>query len=146
MLQSFLKNLNLNVNEAVRIDCPICFHNKTFSALNTGEKIVYNCFHADCNIKGRTRSELSKRLFNEMKTFIWNNGKPQAMKKHNDDLILACAIGCWVKETALAVNQRSVEYQKAFLSSIIELGHIGIVLLMPYFLKGPDFPGFCTSE
>jgi hypothetical protein len=49
MLQSFLKNLNLNVNEAVRIDCPICFHNKTFSALNTGEKIVYNCFHADCN-------------------------------------------------------------------------------------------------
>ena len=66
MLQSFLKNLNLNVNEAVRIDCPICFHNKTFSALNTGEKIVYNCFHADCNIKGRTRSELSKRLFNEV--------------------------------------------------------------------------------
>jgi hypothetical protein len=53
-----------------------------------------------------------------MKTFIWNNGKPQAMKKHNDDLILACAIGCWVKETALAVNQRSVEYQKAFLSSM----------------------------
>ena len=60
----------------------------------------------------------SKRLFNEMKTFIWNNGKPQAMKKHNDDLILACAIGCWVKETSLAVNQRSVEYQKAFLSSM----------------------------
>ena len=60
----------------------------------------------------------SKRLFNEMKTFIWNNGKPQAMKKHNDDLILACAIGCWVKETALTVNQRSVEYQKAFLTSM----------------------------
>jgi len=60
----------------------------------------------------------SKRLFNEMKTFIWNNGKPMAMKKHNDDLILACAIGCWVKETALTVNQRSVEYQKAFLISM----------------------------
>ena len=60
----------------------------------------------------------SKRLFNEMKTFIWHNGKPQAMKKHNDDLIIACAIGCWVKETAFSVNQRSVEYQKAFLSSM----------------------------
>ena len=60
----------------------------------------------------------SKRLFNEMKTFVWYNGKPQAMKKHNDDLIMACAIGCWVKDTAYAVNQRDVEYQKAFLSSM----------------------------
>ena len=60
----------------------------------------------------------SKRLFNEMKTFIWNNGKAQAMKKHNDDLIMACAIGCWVRETAFAVNQRAADYQKAFLSSM----------------------------
>ena len=60
----------------------------------------------------------SKRLFNEMKTFVWHNGKPQAMKKHNDDLIIACAIGCWVKETAFSVNQRNAEYQKAFLSSM----------------------------
>lgn len=60
----------------------------------------------------------SKRLYHEMKTFIWQNGKPQAMKSHNDDLIMACAIGCWVKDTVYAVNARSVEYQKAFLSSI----------------------------
>ena len=60
----------------------------------------------------------SKRLYNEMKTFVWQNGKPQAMRKHNDDLIMALAIGCWVKETALTINQRSIEYQKAFLSSM----------------------------
>ena len=60
----------------------------------------------------------SKRLYNEMKTFVWQNGKPQAMKKHNDDLIMACAIGCWVKDTALSSNERSVAYQKAFLNSI----------------------------
>ncbi len=53
-----------------------------------------------------------------MKTFVWQNGKPQAMKKHNDDLIMACAIGCWVKDTALSSNERSVAYQKAFLNSI----------------------------
>ena len=40
------------------------------------------------------------------------------LKKHNDDLIMACAIGSWVKETAFAVNQRATEYQKAFLSSM----------------------------
>ena len=60
----------------------------------------------------------SRRLFNEMKTFVWHNGKPQAMKKHNDDLIIACAIGCWVKEMAFSVNQRAADYQKAFLSSM----------------------------
>jgi len=60
----------------------------------------------------------SRRVFNEMKTFVWENGKPQAMKKHNDDLIMACAIGCWIKETAFTVNQRAVEYKKAFLTSM----------------------------
>tara|TARA_B100000287_G_scaffold86833_1_gene79417 strand:- start:1549 stop:3126 length:1578 start_codon:yes stop_codon:yes gene_type:complete len=60
----------------------------------------------------------SKRLYNEMKTFVWHNGKPQAMKKHNDDLIMACAIGCWVKDTALASNHRAIEYNKVFLTSM----------------------------
>ena len=60
----------------------------------------------------------SRRLYNEMKTFVWQNGKPQAMKKHNDDLIMACAIGCWIKDTAYASNQRAEAYQKAFLSSM----------------------------
>ena len=60
----------------------------------------------------------SKRLFNEMKTFVWEGGKPKAMRKHNDDLIMACAIGCWVKETVFSVNQREVEYKKAFINSI----------------------------
>ena len=53
-----------------------------------------------------------------MKTFIWQNGKPQAMSKHNDDLIMACAIGCWIKETVYTTNQRAAEYQKVFLSSM----------------------------
>ena len=60
----------------------------------------------------------SKRLFNEMKTFVWHNGKPQAMKKHNDDLIMACAIGCWIRDTVYTTNQRAQQYQKAFLSSM----------------------------
>jgi len=66
MLQNFLKELNLKTNESVRIDCPICFNKSTFSALNNGTQTIYNCFHADCNIKGRTKNELSKRLFNEL--------------------------------------------------------------------------------
>jgi hypothetical protein len=60
----------------------------------------------------------STRLLAEMKTFIWNNGRAQAMRSYNDDLIMACAVGCWVRDTALAVNERSLAYDKAFLGSI----------------------------
>jgi hypothetical protein len=61
----------------------------------------------------------SARLYNEMKTFIWNNGKPEAMRSYNDDLIMASAIGCWVRDTALVENQRSLEYKKTFIDSMM---------------------------
>ena len=61
----------------------------------------------------------SSRLVNEMKTFIWKNGKPQAMKGYNDDLIMALAIACWVRDTALQSSARDLNYQKAFVDAII---------------------------
>ncbi len=60
----------------------------------------------------------SSRLFHEMKTFIWYNGKPQAMRSYNDDLVMALAITCWVRDTALEENQRDMEYKKAMLNGI----------------------------
>ena len=60
----------------------------------------------------------SSRTLNEMKTFIWNNGKPEAMRSYNDDLIMSLAIGCWVRDTALVVNKRDAEYKKVFLNSM----------------------------
>ena len=61
----------------------------------------------------------SSRTINEMKTFIWRNGKPQAMKGYHDDLIMALAIACWVRDTALQANARDLNYQKAFADAII---------------------------
>tara|TARA_Y100000310_G_C20434419_1_gene693047 strand:- start:328 stop:864 length:537 start_codon:yes stop_codon:yes gene_type:complete len=78
----------------------------------------------------------SRRLYNEMKTFIWYNGKPQAMKKHNDDLVMACAIGCWIKDTAYAVNERAAAYQKAFLTSMASTNKI----------LNTSIPGMLTYE
>ena len=60
----------------------------------------------------------STRLLSEMKTFVWNNGRAEAMRSYNDDLIMACAVGCWVRDTALSTNQRDAEYAKAFVGSI----------------------------
>jgi hypothetical protein len=61
----------------------------------------------------------SSRLCNEMETFIWNNGKPQAMRGYNDDLVMSLAIGCWVRDTALSANKREQEYREAFFNSMI---------------------------
>tara|TARA_R100000234_G_scaffold68242_1_gene41752 strand:- start:1110 stop:1997 length:888 start_codon:yes stop_codon:yes gene_type:complete len=70
-------------------------------------------------IRNKLITLYSSRTANEFKTFIWNNGRPQAMRSYNDDLTMALAIACWVRDTALETNQRDIEYQKAFLDSMI---------------------------
>ena len=69
-------------------------------------------------IRNKLITLYSSRTVNEMKTFIWNNGKPQAMKGYHDDLIMALAIACWVRDTAIQANARDLNYQKAFVDAI----------------------------
>ena len=69
-------------------------------------------------IRNKLIKVYSTRTVNEFKTFIWRNGKPQAMKSYNDDLIMALAIACWVRDTAIQSNSRSLNYQKAFVDAI----------------------------
>ena len=70
-------------------------------------------------IRNKVLTIYSKRLANELDTFIWKNGRPEAQRGYNDDLVMAAAIGCWVRDTAIVENQKDVEYKKAFLNSII---------------------------
>ena len=70
-------------------------------------------------IRNKLITIYSNRLYNEFKTFIWNNGKPQAMRSYHDDLVMSLAIGCWVRDTALTVSQRNSNYKKACLDSMI---------------------------
>jgi len=69
-------------------------------------------------IRNKLVTIYSARLFSELETFVWHNGRPQAMRMYNDDLVMAFAIGCWVRDTALEVNQRDAEYKKAFLGAM----------------------------
>ncbi len=70
-------------------------------------------------IRNKLITIYSSRTINEMKTFIWRNGKPQAMKGYHDDLIMALAIACWVRDTALQTSARDLNYQKAFVNAIV---------------------------
>ena len=69
-------------------------------------------------IRNKLITIYSSRTINEMKTFIWRNGKPQAMKGYHDDLIMALAIACWVRDTAIQNNARELNYKKAFLNAV----------------------------
>ena len=69
-------------------------------------------------IRNKLIRTYSNRITNELKTFIWHNGKAQGMRSYNDDLVIAIAIGCWVRDTALTVNRREIEYKKAMIGGI----------------------------
>jgi phage FluMu gp28-like protein len=65
----------------------------------------------------------SQRAIHELDTFVWVNGRPEAQKGYNDDLVMSLAIGCWVRDTAIINNERNLEYSKAFLSAITKEGN-----------------------
>ena len=68
-------------------------------------------------IRNKLITIYSSRLVDEFKTFIWNNNKAQAMRSYHDDLVMALAIACWVRDTALTINKKDLEYRKAMMNS-----------------------------
>lgn len=74
----------------------------------------------------------SVRLINELKTFIWDNGKAQAAPNYNDDLVIALGIGLWVRDTALKLRQEGVLLTRALLDKVhIEQGRDNIPFYTP---------------
>jgi len=69
----------------------------------------------------------SSRLIDEMFTFIWSGGRAEAMKSYNDDLIMALAIGLWVRNTALRLRQEGIDLTKNMLNSTSIKQYEGIV-------------------
>ena len=69
-------------------------------------------------IRNKLITLYSSRTLNEFKTFIWNNGRPEAMRSYNDDLTIALAIGCWVRDTAFEAGKMEQQYREAFVNSM----------------------------
>jgi hypothetical protein len=60
----------------------------------------------------------SSRLIDELFTFIYMNGRAEAMKGYNDDLVMAFSIGLWVRDTALRLRQQGVDLTKSAVGGI----------------------------
>lgn len=50
----------------------------------------------------------SIRTINELRTFIWENGKAQAAKNYNDDLVMSLGFGLWIRDMALKLRQQGI--------------------------------------
>lgn len=72
----------------------------------------------DDYIREKTITIRSSRLVDELFTFIWKNGKAEAMKGYNDDLVMSMAIGLWVRDTALRLRQEGIDLTKRSLDGI----------------------------
>jgi len=59
----------------------------------------------------------SQRLYNELNTFVYINGKPDHQKGQHDDLIMAMAMALYVAETSFSKLEKATEQAKAMLES-----------------------------
>ena len=64
----------------------------------------------------------SVRLLEELRSFIWKNGKSQAMQGRNDDLVMAFAIGMYLRESSLRFKKTAENLTYASLSSMTRTG------------------------
>jgi hypothetical protein len=60
----------------------------------------------------------SIRLIDELFTFIFINGRAEAMRGYNDDLVMSFSIALWIRDTALRLRQEGIDLTKKALSGI----------------------------
>lgn len=78
----------------------------------------------------------SKRLLEEMKVFVWKNGRAEAQSGYNDDLVMSFSTAMYLRDTALKNKVQGLEMTRATLSNIQKPAQYQGA----YFASGPDNP------
>jgi hypothetical protein len=60
----------------------------------------------------------SKRLLEEMKVFVWKNGRPEAQTGYNDDLVMPFGVGMFLRDTSLKFQQQNLDLTRSALNNI----------------------------
>ena len=63
----------------------------------------------------------SKRLLEEMKVFIWKNGRAEALSGYNDDLVMSFAIGLYTRDTALRYRGQSWDMGRSMFNNMTKV-------------------------
>jgi hypothetical protein len=84
----------------------------------------------------------SKRLIEEMKVFVWKNGRAEAQSGYNDDLVISFSTAMYLRDTALKNKQQGIELTKATLNNISKPSQYQGA----YFASGKDNPYFMPTS
>lgn len=84
----------------------INFNNKRVQIIASFEEVMRHGFKI-----------YSMRLFNEMNTFVYVNGRPDHQKGQHDDLIMSIAMATYVAESSFSSLEKVTEQTKAMLDS-----------------------------
>jgi len=87
-----------------------------FTMSSRTRPMVISKFQESLSDKGVTF--YSKRLLEEMRTFIWRNGRPEAQQGYNDDLVMSFGIGQYMRDTAFKYKQHGMDLTKNMLNNI----------------------------
>jgi len=60
----------------------------------------------------------SKRLLEELRVFIWQNGKASAQSGYNDDLVIALGIGLFTRDTGIKFAQQGMDLTRLAINNI----------------------------
>jgi len=134
-----IENNNIGFSVAQRV-AQLGYRNLYYSNKTTHEYVEQNAAYGNSNvvpgfttsvktrpliiakldeiIRNKAITINSARLVRELEKFIWVNGRPEAQKGYNDDLVMSLAIACWVRDTSIINNQKDVELSKALLNSL----------------------------
>jgi hypothetical protein len=66
----------------------------------------------------------SKRLLEELRVFIWQNGKAQAQNGYNDDLVMSLGIGLFTRDTAMKFYEQGMDLSRNMLASVTKTGYV----------------------
>jgi hypothetical protein len=78
----------------------------------------------------------SKRLLEELRVFIWQNGKAQAQNGYNDDLVMSLGIGLFTRDTGIKFAQQGMDMTRRSIDSISSTRE-GYIPSMPSGIANP---------
>jgi len=59
-IKEYAESFGLHNGQSKRMNCPECGHRNTFSVSNDNGQLLWNCFHADCDVRGRTDRRITR--------------------------------------------------------------------------------------
>jgi hypothetical protein len=78
----YINDLDLNIGESKRLNCPSCNGYKTFTVTNNMGQMLWNCYKSSCQLSGSKRVSLSVSDIKKHKQNIEKDNEPFVMPEY----------------------------------------------------------------